>query len=83
MKKIKTLEKLLKFNCPTCRKIYQLSENHFQPKSLAEKINPQFSSCSNDCQAKWKVMLHDYHQDQTFASLAKKEREEENDDYDN
>jgi len=86
MRKIKTIEKLVQFNCPTCRKIYQLSENHFRPQNFEIKINPNFSSCSNDCQAKWKVILHDYHQDQTLASLAKKEQEkdgeeEENNDY--
>ena len=85
MRKLKTIEKLLQFNCPTCQKIYQLSENHFQPKKF--ESSPNFSSCSNDCQAKWKDILHDYHQDQTFANLAKKEQEkdgeESNDNYDN
>lgn len=72
MKKNKTIEKTLQFNCSTCQKIYQLIETHY-----LKNIHYSRGECSNDCQEQWGQILHDYYQEKVLAYLAKKEQEEE------
>lgn len=70
-KKIKHLQKQLKFTCPICQTIYQLLEIH-----QSSNIELLKGKCLNNCLEKWQRTLQDYHSKELMVDINKQEENE-------
>lgn len=68
MKRIKSTEKILRHNCPTCSATYTLLETHLTQKDL--------TICQANCLKVWKEILNRHCQEKILGQELEESQEE-------
>lgn len=71
MKRIRSTEKRIRHNCPSCQATYTLLETH-----LTRKDN---QNCPTNCRQVWEKIIHKYCQEKVLGQEL--EQEQENNDH--